>query len=164
MLGAKFVGISGREWVRWSVSDPHYARDERRIERMWEQCEPRHGGAFYAALAARGIRLRKGSGVFNEVSTEARAEAPAEPSPPARPPGDLRDHSRRLIRWLNRAPSEDRLFRVACLFAEWGMLQRVADDVLRSDCAALRKALGEKCFRRTIENAFSHIKSKEVSE
>ena len=35
MLGAKFVGISGREWVRWSVSDPHYARNERKIERMW---------------------------------------------------------------------------------------------------------------------------------
>jgi hypothetical protein len=52
MLGAKFVGISGREWVRWSVSDPDYARKERQIERMWNACEPTHGGAFYAALAA----------------------------------------------------------------------------------------------------------------
>jgi Bifunctional DNA primase/polymerase, N-terminal len=75
MCGAKFVGISCREWVRWSCSDPFYAADARKIERMWEACEPRHGGAFYAACAARGIRLRKGSRVFNGVHTIARTPA-----------------------------------------------------------------------------------------
>jgi hypothetical protein len=44
MTGAKFVGISPREFVRWSVGDPHYAADARQIARMWEACEPRHGG------------------------------------------------------------------------------------------------------------------------
>jgi hypothetical protein len=158
MLGAKFVGISGREWVRWSVSDPDYARDARQIARMWEACEPTHGGAFYAACAARGIRLKKHIGVFNEVSVEAPAKVPTEAKPS--PKSDLIGDSRRLIRWLNNHPREDALFYVACLFAERGMLKRVAEDVLRSNCAALRNSLGEKCFARTVENAFTHIAAK----
>jgi Bifunctional DNA primase/polymerase, N-terminal len=154
LTGAKFVGISCREFVRWSVSDPQYAADGRQIERMWEACEPRHGGAFYAALAQRGVKLRKRSAVFNEVSDGARAEPRPSPKP------DLRDQSRGLIRWLNRDPSEGRLFYVACIFAERGMLQGVAADVLKSNCEPLRKALGADEFSRTIGNAFDHINAK----
>jgi hypothetical protein len=163
MLGAKFVGISGREWVRWSVSDPDYARDARKIARMWERCEPTHGGAFYAALAARGIRLRKGPAVFNGVSHEAKAgaDAPAESKPSLK--GDLRDHSRLLTNWLNRNPREDALFYVACIFAERGMLQDVAKKVLNSNCAALRKSLGDAEFIRQIDRAYQHIKTKRGS-
>ena len=166
MCAAKFVGISEREFVRWSVSDPHYARDARKIERMWERCEPRHGGAFWAALAARGIRLRRGTPVFNGVSIEARAavEAPGEAKPSIKWKGDLRDHSRRLIGWLNTEASEDRLFRVACIFAERGMLREVAEGVLKSDCAALRQAMGAAEFSRTIANAYAHITAKEKSK
>ena len=162
MLGAKFVGISPREWVRWSVSDPHYARDERKIARMWERCEPTHGGAFYAACAARGIRLRKGPAVFNGVSVEAPAKVPTEAKPS--PKSDLIGDSRRLIRWLNNHPREDALFYVACIFAERGMLQRVADDVLRSNCNALRNSLGAGEFIRQIARAFEHVKTKRGSE
>jgi Bifunctional DNA primase/polymerase, N-terminal len=52
----KAVGISGREFVRWSGSDPQYAADGRAVERIWDSAIGAHGGALWAALAARHIR------------------------------------------------------------------------------------------------------------
>jgi hypothetical protein len=68
---------------------------------------------------------------------------------------DFRADGRRLINWLNRDPTEKRLFNVACIFAERGMLLPVAVDVLKSNCP-----LSDAEFTRTIENAFSHIQRK----
>jgi hypothetical protein len=43
-MACKAVGISCRDFVRWSTSDPHYAADERDIERKWHSFEGKHGG------------------------------------------------------------------------------------------------------------------------
>jgi hypothetical protein len=164
MVGAKFVGISQREFLRWSATDPDYAVDARRNERMWEACDPQHGGGFYAALAVRGIRLGssgkgvgKHSPVFNRVPDVAGAPAVSQAGP------DLRRQSRRLIDWLNQQPTEDRLFYVGCVFAERGMAQDVAFALLKSNCASLRKSLGADQFKRQITRAYAHIKSKEFA-
>jgi Primase C terminal 2 (PriCT-2) len=152
-MSCKAAGITCRDFVRWSTSDPHYARDEREIERKWHSFEGKHGGALYKALAEHGIKVgAKGKAkptLYAEVSHGAQAGLP-----------DLRDQSRGLIRWLNSNPREDRLFYVACIFAERGMLQPVAQDILRSNCEPLRKSLGADEFSRTITNAYSHIERK----
>jgi hypothetical protein len=170
MLGAKFVGISGREWVRWSVSDPHYARDVRRIERMWDRCEPRHGGAFYAACAARGLRLRKGSPVFTGAHIKAPATAPAtlpakagvkakaEAKP--KPPANLKSRSDGLITWLSNNLSGDGLFSAGCLFAELGLTQATTTRLIDGNLPSLRRELGDVEFTYQITRAFAHMKTK----
>jgi hypothetical protein len=167
-MASKAVGISCRDFVRWSTSDPHYARDEREIERKWHSFEGKHGGALYKALAEHGIKVgAKGTkgraelSLIAGVSVEAPATFPTEAKPS--PKSDLIGDSRRLIRWLNREPSEDRLFYVACIFAERGMLQKVAEDVLRSNCDALRKSLGADEFTYQIARAFTHIAARGVA-
>jgi hypothetical protein len=157
-MACKAVGITCRDFVRWNTSDPHYAADERDIERKWDSFEGKHGGALFKALAEHGIKVgHTDSGklsVCAGVSHEAKASAPAKS-------GDLRDHSRHLIDWLNSAPTEDRLFYVACVFAERGMDQHVALALLKS--SPLRKSLGVAEFGRTIGNAFRHIQLKETA-
>lgn len=160
MLGAKFVGISGREWVRWSVSDPDYAADARQIARMWERCEPRHGGAFYAALAARGIRLKKHSGVFNGAHISAPVPAKAEAEDKHKPPPNLHSRSDGLIRWLSRNPTGDGLFSAACLFSEMGLTQATTTRLISGNLPSLRRALGDAEFTYQIARAFAHIAAK----
>jgi hypothetical protein len=53
----KAIGISRREFAKWSAGDPRYAADGRTVERIWESAKGAHGGAFYAALAARRIKV-----------------------------------------------------------------------------------------------------------
>jgi hypothetical protein len=57
LMGCKFVGISLADFIEWSTSDPDYADDAGEIARQWRSVEPRHGGAFYAALKVRGITV-----------------------------------------------------------------------------------------------------------
>jgi hypothetical protein len=164
MLGAKFVGISGREWVRWSVSDPDYARKERQIERMWNACEPTHGGAFYAALAARGIRLKKHSGVFNggHISAKVPAKVPAKPSPELKrkPPPNLHSRSDGLIRWLSQNGTGDGLFSASCLFAEMGLTQATTTKLISGNLPSLRHALGDAEFTYQIARAYAWVAAK----
>jgi Bifunctional DNA primase/polymerase, N-terminal len=56
---AQAAGISKREFVRWSLSDPHYAADQRSIERIWDSAWARHAGALFKALSERGIKVGK---------------------------------------------------------------------------------------------------------
>jgi len=162
----KAVGISRREFVRWSGGDPLYAADGRTVARIWDSAIGAHGGALWAALATWHIRVSAKPNakrtLYPEVPHGATERSGATEGPPALP--DLRDQSRRLIAWLNAAPSEDRLFRVGCVFAERGMLREVALSVLKSNCAALRRALGDAEFSRTIENAFRHVEEKQIVE
>jgi hypothetical protein len=44
---AQAVGIAENEIVRWSLTDPVYAADERAIRRIWDSAQARHGGAFW---------------------------------------------------------------------------------------------------------------------
>jgi hypothetical protein len=59
LMGCKFVGITCEEFVEWSTQDQRYANDAEIISRKWESVEPRHGGAFEAALKQRGIKVRQ---------------------------------------------------------------------------------------------------------
>jgi Bifunctional DNA primase/polymerase, N-terminal/Primase C terminal 2 (PriCT-2) len=171
----KFEGVSEDDFVAWSLQDEMYRRDEGLIRRKWHSLTPRHGGALWAALAAHSIKVRRGTSTvrrgmvtarsasfIDEVPHGATERAGLSSRPPALP--DLRDQSRNLIAWLNAAPSEDRLFRVACVFAERGMVRDVALSVLKSNCAALRRALGPEEFARSIDNAFRHVEEKQNVE
>jgi hypothetical protein len=62
LMGCKFVGISLADFIEWSTRDPDYANDAGEIARQWRSVEPRHGGAFYAALKAKGIKVTNPSG------------------------------------------------------------------------------------------------------
>jgi hypothetical protein len=167
--GAKFEGVSEADWVRWCLGDEWYRRDERLIRRKWHSLTPRHGGAFWAALSAHGIKVRRrgtdtaltarSGSLIDEVPHGAGIVAEA-PSRPARL-HDLRDTARDLCAWLNAAPSEPHLFRVGCVFAERGMLREVALSVLKSNCPALRRALGNAEFTRSITNAYARIEGKQ---
>ncbi len=150
LTGAKFVGIGREEFIAWSIGDPVYAADARKIRRMWEACEPRHGGAFHAALATRGIRLRERSGLFNG------AHLSAEPTRP----GNLQSRTRGLIGWLSRNATGDGSFSVACLFAELGLTQAITTKLIDGNLPSLRKGLGDAEFNRQIANAFRHVKEK----
>lgn len=57
--GCKFEGVSEDDFVAWSLGDEMYRRDERLIRRKWHSLTPRHGGAFWAALSAHGIKVRR---------------------------------------------------------------------------------------------------------
>jgi hypothetical protein len=58
LTAAQWLGIAENEFVAWSLGDPVYAADERAIRAVWRSAEPKHGGAFYKALAERGIKLK----------------------------------------------------------------------------------------------------------
>jgi hypothetical protein len=164
MLGAKFVGISGREWVRWCVSNPHYARDERRIARMWERCEPTHGGAFYAACAARGIRLRKEGPVFNGALPLplATPSPPATPSSlPTKPFPNINRRTDGLLCWLGRNATADNLFNAACLMAEMGLTEATTTRLVDGNLPGLRRELADVEFTYQITRAYAWVAAKE---
>jgi hypothetical protein len=60
LTACQFVGIPRREFVDWSLGDPHYAADRRDIERIWDSARPKHAGALWKALAERGIKVTQG--------------------------------------------------------------------------------------------------------
>jgi hypothetical protein len=50
------------------------------------------------------------------------------------------------------------------VFAERGMLREVALSVLKSNCPALRRSLGDAEFTRSIDNAYRRIEEKQNVE
>jgi Bifunctional DNA primase/polymerase, N-terminal len=162
----RFLGIARAEFVGWSVSDPHYAADVRLIERIWDSARPVHGGAFFAALKAAGIKVTEGTHkaaepcLYLEVPLTARATASAV----AR---DWRSRLDGILRTLR--PTERSLFCVACmvaeLMAEIGKPKPgIAMQLLEGASAGLRKTLGAEEVRRTITNGFRHVEEKLLSE
>jgi hypothetical protein len=59
LMACKFVGISLEDFVEWSTSDPDYADEGDEIARQWRSVEPKHGGALWRELSARGIKVRQ---------------------------------------------------------------------------------------------------------
>jgi hypothetical protein len=166
LTGAKFIGIGCREFVRWSVTDPQYAADARKIERMWKACAAKHGGAFGAALAARGIKLRRG-GKPTDPSNPSRLfnEVPSGHQVPSGPTRDWRSRISAVLSTLSRGPSEPMLFWAACVvaevMAETGKPKPgVARGLLEGACGGLRDELGREGVRRTIANGFRHVEEK----
>jgi hypothetical protein len=168
-MGCKFDGISEDDWVAWCIGDEWYANDADVIRRKWRSLQPTHGGAFRKALAAHGIKVGKARQA-RELSTFESAEVhllpPATASSPAtptksEPPANFRSRSRGLINWLRPRQSEPNLFKVAAIFAdELALSEGTTQRFLAGEFPQLRKALGEKCFRRTISNAYAHINAK----
>lgn len=74
-----------------------------------------------------------------------------------------------LLAWLTAAPSEQRLFDVACVFAEivaeGRMKPGTAMKLVEGECAAngLKRQLGAEGVRQTCANAFRWIEEKQES-
>ena len=163
LTAAQFLGIPRDEFIRWSCADPVYAADRPQIERIWNSAQPQHGRAFYAALAGRGIKVARRA-VYLQGSLAAKGGASHQPTI------NLQRRTNGLISWLLREPSADRLFNVACVFAEIVAEGRLpvgnAHKLLWNNCWRLRKAIGDDEFQRTLANAFRRVEEKvlEVSE
>jgi hypothetical protein len=156
LVACQAAGISKREWLKWCASDPVYAADGGAVERMWDAAKPRHAGALYKALSERGIRIGNERSLYSEV--------PRRPTPTR----NLQDRTRYHIAYFNRSPSEQRLFDVACSFAEMvaeGRLKiGMAQKLLWNNLTRFRKSIGDDEFQRTIANAFRHVEEKMLSE
>jgi DNA-binding Lrp family transcriptional regulator len=165
LMGAKYVGISLEAFIEWSVRDPVYAEDAEDIARQWRGIEPKHGGALFAALKARGISTTGGT---------QRSEVP-----PASSGAVSRHHNKtvgdRLIGAcvsFKRNPTERNLFSHACLIAEIVHQHKLVPRWYRTaapymgllKAAAMETELGRMLGRggveRTIERAFAHIAMK----
>jgi Bifunctional DNA primase/polymerase, N-terminal/Primase C terminal 2 (PriCT-2) len=159
-MACKAVGISCREFVRWSVADPVYAADQRRIERKWHSFEGRHGGALYAALAAHGVKvsakLNAERALIAGVPTSPRAVSRSATKSPS-----LQSRSNGLIGWLARNATGDGLFSAACLFAELRVTQDATTKLVNANLPSLRKALGAAEFTRQIARAYARIEGKQ---
>ena len=166
MAGASWVGIGERDWVDWSTSDPHYAADGPIIRKMWRKLNPQHGGAFWAALKAGGIKLTHKGPLINEV--------PSEASCPSFNPKPTRNLVRRLDaiqRTIERAQGSDRervLFNGACTCAEiiaerrWKLTPSNAMALLESSAKVngLWRDIGADEVRRTIANGLRWVEEK----
>jgi hypothetical protein len=158
LMGCKFAGISLTEFTEWSTQDPDYADDADQIAIWWCSVEPKHGGAFWAALKARGIKV-----------------APTSAVPPKTQP--TRNIGARInyavLAAFERNPTEPMLFSYGCLLSEIvrecrlkgyhadqkglplsGLLEGVA---MRT---SLRETLGREGIRETIRRAYAHVEAK----
>jgi Bifunctional DNA primase/polymerase, N-terminal len=150
------AGISENEFVRWSLGDPVYAADERAIRRICASAHARHSGALYKALAERGITVGKGPALYPEVPCRQPSQRQTT--------RNLQDRTRCLIGWFVQSPGEQRLFDVACSFAEIVAEGRLkienAHRLLWNNLAKFRKEIGDAEFQRTVANAFRHVEEK----
>ena len=168
LVGCQALGIARAEFVRWCVTDPDYAADARVIERIWRSAKPKHGGAFFAALKVRGIRIAKGDGSAPEASLYPAVPLAASPSSAvaASVTRDLQHRSAGLLAWLGRDPTEPTLFRVACVFgeiiAEGRLKPWVAQSLLigAAQSNGLWRELGKEGCKRTIANGLRHVEEK----
>jgi hypothetical protein len=148
LMACKFVGVSLADFAEWSTSDPDYADDAAIIERKWRSIEPKHGGAFWRELNARGIKVR------HEGHTHAR--------PPSKAIPKTINWWTRLNSVLNRLAAKqdgDMLFWAGCKVAETmadtGKPKlSVAVDLLVS---AVNPVIKRDEALRVITNAFNYV-------
>jgi hypothetical protein len=161
------VGISKAELTRWSLTDPVYSADRRAVERIWDSAHALHGGAFYKALAERGIKVP----AANRSSLYPRLPLPAiQPSSgPARrqPTRNFKSRVNTVLDALWAKQDPDCLFWAACRIGEVMMelkkpTLKVAEMLLEGNCPKLRKAIGADEVRRIISNAFHHVEKEEL--
>jgi hypothetical protein len=147
LMGCKFVGIGLADFVEWSTQDPMYAGDAEIIATKWRSIEPRHGGAFWAALSARGIKVRQ----TNPAGQPSR--------PKSRPTQNWLRRLDSIQRTLERQPTADMLFWSACRVAETMIdihkpVPSVARRLLKS---SVGQAIDPEEIERIITNAFRHV-------
>jgi Bifunctional DNA primase/polymerase, N-terminal/Primase C terminal 2 (PriCT-2) len=163
VLGAsKAQGISGEDFAEWSMRDPEYADHREKIERIWNAARGEHGGALFAALAERGIKvahINPNSFVSRDHHKSASHPHPQSASPKFGHPLDRIEGLRQSLRRDQREPS---VFWHSRLYAEILFEQRttspkafeVAQSLLESDCRELIKAIGIDAVRRSILRGF----------
>jgi hypothetical protein len=174
MVACKYVGIAREEFIEWSVRDPDYADDGEEIARQWESVIPKHGGAFYAALKARGIKVRRTveRTIPVERTTIFEDHGGRPSSITGTKPSNRHLHFQHatikpridgLLARLKRMASEQELFNSACFMAEFtGMPPQDAIGLLEQAVkeTALWQQLGRDGVRKTIERGFQHIETK----
>jgi hypothetical protein len=158
--GCKFDGISEDDWVAWCIQDEIYLGDEATIRRRWRSLTPRHNGAFRAALARRGIKVRgtgdrKARRAVVPISATEGVSARSRALPP-----NVKSRSSGIINWLSKNQTGDGLFSAACLFAEMGVTEENATKLIKGNIPSLYKALGDHEFHYQITKAYQHINSK----
>ena len=172
MTACCFEGIAERDFVRWSTSDPHYARDGALIRKMWRKLEPQHGGALFAPLAERGITVgraresrresrRTERGVINGVR-----EAPPSPSRTVNVIARC-ETTCAVLRRAVGAQRRDELFNSACVMAEMIGSRQLALKVAKQ---LLRDALREnglwqenrELCETIIGRAYRHVELKMI--
>jgi hypothetical protein len=175
LVGAcKALGISREDFCDWSMGDPKYADDREKIERIWDSAYGDHPGAFYKALAERGIKLS--SRIFN---SRVRLTTPATTSSGHSVGSDLPASRPQATHWLSRVKglraslrrdqTEASLFSYSCLYAEILYEEdkaspnafATAQKLLEEDCPKLLRESGIDAIRRCIRRGFDHIKCKE---
>jgi hypothetical protein len=166
----QFVGIAKAEWVKWSLSDPVYAADARLIERIWDSAKPKHGGAFYAACAERGVRVSKAAG--REASSPLYLGHPLSASSTSasrsrQPTRNWLSRVNTVCAALSRKQDADCLFWAGCRVAEVMIdtkkpTLKVARALLEAACPNLRKAIGADEISRIITNAFHEVEKGEL--
>jgi hypothetical protein len=164
MNACKAEGIACEDFVAWSIGDPVYRADGQSIRREWKSLRAQHGGALWAALKARGIKV---NGKGNAAGPSLYPEGPLVAKARTR---NLQHRTSGLLDWLGREPSEQRLFNVACVFGEivdeGRMKVGVAAKLLEGACRGngLCKLLGADGVRRTIANGLRHVEEKVLAE
>jgi hypothetical protein len=150
-------GISERDFVAWSIGDPQYAADGEVIRKMWRKLKPQHGGALFAALAERGIKVGREKGsVINGEPLHASIQ----------PTRNWQSRTNTIREKLRRVATEGMLFSAACVFAEVMAQYKkptllVAVRLLEEDAnCGLWKQLGADGVRRTIANGLRHVEEK----
>jgi hypothetical protein len=173
------------DWDRWfqlmtackGVRDDEYAGDGEEIARQWHSVVPRHRGALYAALKARGIKVRRSQQRNIPVErTKQFADHGGRPLTLSGRKRSNRDfhfqHATMkpridgLLARLQRMASEQELFNSACFMAELtSMPQRDARGLLEQAVkdTALWAQLGRDGVRKTIERGFAHIERKAMA-
>jgi hypothetical protein len=166
MNACKAEGIACEDFVSWSVGDPHYAHDGQSIRREWKSLRAQHGGALWAALKARGIKVQTGAkrpSLYPRVpSGKAQSQTGS-----TRGAVDWRLRFNGIRDWLKHNRTEGDLFSASCLVAEiMAQHQRpkpsTAMDLLERDAKdnGLLKAIGPDRVRRTIANGLRHVEEK----
>jgi hypothetical protein len=120
LTSCKVAGVSREAFLAWSIGDPQYAEDAKRVLEVWDHVKPNGGiteGTLFAALRSK-----------------ERPEDGGWPSPPKkrRQMGwPERNELSRMLRWLtSQREDEGALFWIACRLGEWRMKFVCADRVL----------------------------------
>jgi len=151
LIACKAVGISLQAFMAWSIRDEIYAGEEDEIARQWRHVAPRHGGAFWAALKAREIKIERHR---HEVLLPSLSKVPS-----------LAYVLDRFSRIAN--PSEQDLFSHACWLADVAQRhglraprQYMRLIETRAAESSLWELLGADGCRRSIANGFAHVELK----
>ena len=155
------LGISKREFVRWSLTDPVYAADERAIGRIWDSATPRHGGAFYAACAQRGIRINEQSSLYLGHPLSAKTKVERQPT------RNWQSRINTVCNTLRAKQDGDCLFWAGCRVAEVMIdtkkpIVSVARALLEAACPRLCREIGAAEVGRIITNAFHEVEKEEL--